>query len=142
MAHRYTQSHPFVEFLEVLGPIHYSQPTFLPKMSVVKQFIAFLTFCLFALSPKTMADDVRKMVLCKKEKEVRTIRVEKDLRDNVGWVTTYSKGGVDKINGECLNPVSCDDVLLRVQKSIEGVGWKCKEVHSAGIERISSAPQQ
>lgn len=75
------------------------------------------------------------MVLCRKDKAVRTLRVEKDHRDNVGWITTYSKGGIEEIIGEGLNPASCEDVMVRVQKTIEGVGWKCREVQSVGIVR-------
>lgn len=74
------------------------------------------------------------MVLCKNGKAVRTIRVEKDQRDNEGWVTLYNKGGNDEVVGEGLNPKSCEDVLERVQKAIEPAGWKCR-----GVSPVSSA---
>lgn len=75
------------------------------------------------------------MALCKKGKIVRTLRVEKDHRDQVGWITTYSKDGAEAIIGEGLNPASCEDVMLRVQKAIEDGGWKCRAVQSVSVER-------
>lgn len=88
----------------------------------------------FAL-PAYAEQKVRKYVLCKNGKTVRTIRIEPNPKDNSSWVTTYTKNGVDTVVGEGRNPASCDGVLERVQKTLETNSWKCKDMQNAVIHR-------
>lgn len=93
----------------------------------MKYLLTFLAFVLLKVAP-AQAEEVRKYVFCRNGKTVRTIRVEKDRRDNTGWVTLYTKAGKDQIVGEGFNPVSCEGILERVQKTLESYSWKCRDV--------------
>ncbi len=78
---------------------------------------------------------VRKYVMCRNGKIVRTIRVETNPKDKNSWITMYTKNGVDEIVGEAKNPSSCDVVLERVQKTLETNSWKCRDMQNATIHR-------
>ncbi len=80
-------------------------------------------------------EQLRKFVMCRNGKTVRTIRIEPNPKENGSWVTTYTKNGKDEVVGEGRNPASCDDVLERVQKTLETNSWKCKDMQDAVIHR-------
>ncbi|MBX2988886.1 MAG: hypothetical protein KF802_13440 [Bdellovibrionaceae bacterium] len=73
--------------------------------------------------------------LCKLDKEVRTLRVEKD-DDSGKCLTTYGKYGKDQNVGEAVNRSSCIDVLSRVRGTLEKAGWKCRDVQGAQVSDV------
>ncbi len=69
-------------------------------------------------------------VLCKIGKEVRTLRVEK--KSSI-CVATYTKAGVDKEVGRSSEFNTCLEVADKIRKTIEGGGWKCKDINQAKV---------
>lgn len=85
--------------------------------------------------PSHGEEQLRKYVMCRNGKTVRTLRIETNPKDSASWVTTYTKNGKDEVVGEGRNPASCDDVLARVQKTLETNSWKCRDMQNAVIHR-------
>lgn len=103
--------------------------------TILMSFIA-ITLLMPALA---LSEQPKKFVICKNGKAVRTLRIEKDPSGQKNCVTTYTKNGKDEVVGEALNPNSCEDVLSRVQKTLETNAWKCKAYQSSYIYRETAA---
>lgn len=86
----------------------------------------------FSLKAKAELGDL--FILCKNEKNVRTLRVE-TASDNK-CTAYYTKGGVDSNIGNASNPGGCDDFVLRVRKKLEEASWKCREVKEARTSNV------
>jgi hypothetical protein len=70
-------------------------------------------------------------VMCRNQKTVRTLRIEKD--DSKQCVALYTKAGVDKEVGRGQNFSSCTRVVANIRTNLDKAGWKCKEVSNAGM---------
>lgn len=69
-------------------------------------------------------------VLCKNQKDVRTIRVLPQSKDNC--TVTYSKGGVEEVVGANRSVQTCRSILKSVQVNLESSRqWKCRNVQTA-----------
>ena len=94
---------------------------------------------LLCVVPSFADEQLRKFVMCRNGKTVRTLRIEANPSESGSWITTYTKNGKDEIVGEGRNPASCDDVLERVQKTLESYSWKCKDMENAVIHRDTAS---
>lgn len=76
--------------------------------------------------------------LCKLNKEVRTLRIEKQ-PDKCEIM--YNKYGKDQVVGAGQNHQSCEEVLTRVRGNLEKAGWKCREIKDASVSDLGSGIQ-
>lgn len=74
-------------------------------------------------------------VMCRKDKEVRTIRIEKAPTGG-GCITVYTKYGKDQNIGRAQNPQSCVDILKRVETTLTNADWKCREVQESRVSNL------
>lgn len=79
-------------------------------------------------------------VICKNEKEVRTLRTEKN-DDSGKCQIFYNKSGIDQMVGEAQNPQSCLDILKRVQDKLEAVSWKCRKASGSTVSDLGEQVQ-
>lgn len=94
----------------------------------------------FFISVPAMAQDLEgRYTLCRIKKEVRTLRVEK-LTDGK-CKTSYTKFGKDQTIGEAQSLNSCEDVLKKVQETLEKAGWKCRDVKEASVSNLIDSAQ-
>lgn len=70
-------------------------------------------------------------VLCKNQKNVRTIRVTNDEKQKGSCVVTYSKAGIDEIVGTNRNLEGCKSVLKGIQNNLEASKWNCRNVEAS-----------
>jgi hypothetical protein len=68
--------------------------------------------------------------ICKNQKVVRTLRMDKK---SANCQAIYTKDGVDKVIGSAQKTFSCVEVLDGVKKTLTDAGWKCKEVKGEQI---------
>lgn len=74
-------------------------------------------------------------VICKNQKIVRTIRVEK----GPGKCSTlYTKNGQDQVIASGINATSCKKFMSDVQENLTKAGWKCRETKAAVVSELSS----
>jgi hypothetical protein len=85
---------------------------------------------------ETSPADGNPYILCKNQKTVRTIRVDKDSADNK-CVAVYTKSGVDREVGRAQNTQSCSEIVKNIKINLEKASWKCKEIGKVSI--ISTA---
>ena len=81
----------------------------------------------------------RSFVLCKNQKNIRTIRITSDEKEHDGCIITYSKSGIDEIVGGSHSMSSCKTVLKNIQTNLETSHWACRSVESARITYGSEA---
>ena len=106
---------------------------FLPKISVKFWGVSFL-WGLLILGPIANADLGDMFVLCKNNKNVRTLRIE--LSSDNKCTAYYTKGGVDSNIGNSSSPGGCEDFVVRVRKKLEEASWKCREVKEARTSNV------
>ena len=94
-------------------------------------FYSILVVLFFALRASA---DPKEMIMCKRGKEVRTIRVESG---SPKCKTLYSKQGSESIIGQGLNINSCEDIKLRVQKNLESGAWACKSIKESVVSDLT-----
>lgn len=116
-------------------------------MQGIKYFISlafslFATFVIveFTSNQLTAAEekanekaDKPNFVLCRNDKNVRTIRVDKVEAKGAHCLAYYTKNGVDKEVGRALNYNSCLKVMAGVKSNLEKSNWKCKELNNVTI---------
>src|SRR5688500_16686767 len=73
-------------------------------------------------------------VICKNQKIVRTIRVEKG---EGKCETVYTKNGQDQIIASGNFPTSCKKFMMDVQDNLTKAGWKCRETQAI-VSELSS----
>lgn len=71
-------------------------------------------------------------VICRNDRVVRTIRIEKD-EGSRAWVAYYTKLGVDKEVARANTLSSCHRVLENIKDNLTKANWKCKE-----LEKVSA----
>lgn len=74
-------------------------------------------------------------VICKNQKVVRTLRVQKG---NGKCETLYTKNGQDQVIASGINANSCKKYLTDVQGNLIKAGWKCRETKEAVVSELSS----
>jgi hypothetical protein len=100
---------------------------------VLKIFVLFLSF----LSAKAAISDVT-YVLCKNQKTVRTLRIEKT---SGKCQTIYTKNGLDQVIASGYNPTSCQKFLDDVQGNLIKAGWKCREPKESAVSELKENTQ-
>ena len=105
-------------------------------MKDAKLFISFLfvvatTSAAAQAAVESSASVQPNYIMCRNQKTVRTIRVEKD--DSKECVTLYTKAGVDREVGRGQNFNSCTKVAENIRTNLDKAGWKCKEVSNIGM---------
>lgn len=93
-----------------------------------------MTTVLFFSIPLS-AEEVDSLVLCKNNKTVRTLRVE---REDDRCHAIYTKQGVDSVIGSGQNTASCEDFVQGVRKNLEEARWSCREAKEARSSSIQS----
>jgi hypothetical protein len=74
--------------------------------------------------------------LCRNQKTVRTLRVDRD--EKKSCVAIYTKSGVDKEVARGLNVMSCQKVVENIKINLDKAGWKCKDVGDATMTSTQS----
>ncbi|MCX7979114.1 MAG: hypothetical protein N2578_08930 [Bdellovibrionaceae bacterium] len=87
-------------------------------------FFASVAFC------QIPSFSYHSFVICKKDKEVRTIRIEKR-RDTGKYLTIYTKSAQDQEIGSGYNPASSLEVMESVQNTLVAAGWSCRKAAEA-----------
>ena len=70
-------------------------------------------------------------VLCKNQKNVRTIRILGDKADNC--TITYSKNGAEEVVGANRSVQTCKSILKSIEGRLEEAKWTCRNVESAHL---------
>lgn len=104
-----------------------------------KALIATSLSVLFLFLSFAYAELSKSYVICKNQKEVRTIRIES--AGGGKCQTVYTKQGKDQVVGSGLNPMSCEDFLSTVRKKIEDANWKCRDVKDTAVSTLADDPQ-
>ena len=92
------------------------------------------TFIFMTVSLTSAHADDESYSLCKFQKEVRTLRIQKETGK---CLTIYNKNGKDQSVGEAQYESSCESILGRVRANLENAGWKCKAVQNSGTAELS-----
>ena len=74
-------------------------------------------------------------IICKNEKQVRTLRADK-VGDG-GCRAVYTKQGVDQVVGSSIRKNGCETILENIRKNLEGNVWKCKDVKEAALSDLT-----
>lgn len=99
--------------------------------------IAPLILAFALLTPMFVAAEISNgYTLCKLDKEVRTLRMDKESKDGK-CLAVYTKNGKDQTEGEAINPSSCEEILGRIRTTLEGAGWKCRTVKESSISYVN-----
>lgn len=101
----------------------------------IKSIKALLSATVLFFSSLAFAGIGDSVVLCKFNKTVRTLRVEKD---NAQCRAIYTKQGVDQIIGSGQYTESCVEFVSNVRKNLEEGKWNCREVKEARMSNIRS----
>lgn len=65
------------------------------------------------------------LIMCKNQKNVRTIRVEQDKEDHQ-CIAVYTKAGIDREVGRAQSLTSCLRIIDNIKGNLEKANWKCK----------------
>lgn len=103
---------------------------FLKALPIVS--IAVLFF-----SPFAHAEIGDALVLCKHNKMVRTLRIEKGPDDKCRAI--YTKQGVDSVIGSRQSPQSCEEFITSVRKNLEEGKWQCREIKEARTSAVNAS---
>ncbi|MBC7370304.1 MAG: hypothetical protein H7326_01995 [Bdellovibrionaceae bacterium] len=102
------------------------------KGSVTRAFLLlFSASLLSAFSLPTMA----LTIICKNDKQVRTLRTDK-VTDG-GCRAVYTKQGVDQVVGSSIRKNGCETILENIRRNLEGNVWKCKAVKEAAFSDLT-----
>lgn len=98
-------------------------------------FIIFFIIGSLYVSPVNAGD----FFLCKREKEVRSIRVD----NSPGKCKIiYTKQGVDQTMGQSTLPSDCEAVQGRIRKNLEDGSWKCRVVKESIVSDLTPEQNQ
>ena len=105
---------------------------FASKGSVHRAFLLlFGATLLSAFATPTMA----LTIICKNDKQVRTLRTDK--ATDGGCRAVYTKQGVDQVVGSSVRKNGCETILENIRKNLEGNVWKCKDVKEAAVSNLT-----
>jgi hypothetical protein len=79
-------------------------------------------------------------VLCKNEKNVRSIRILPDKDNNC--TITYSKGTSEEVVGADRSLSNCKSILKNIQANLESSKWSCKSYQKAALTTSSEVSVQ
>lgn len=96
------------------------------KCEIWKASVLGPVLFLFLLSPSLVKAGDHSMVLCRKDKAVRTLRVEKLGPDRCRAL--YSKSGIEQVIGANTRIDQCMSYVEGVKGTLETASWTCKAV--------------
>lgn len=100
-----------------------------------------LIFLSVAVSARAALEQkAQAFVLCKSQKEVRTIRILPDpsaKQPSGGCTITYSKGGIEEVMGVNRSLRNCQSILQGIQANLEASKWSCRNIHAAVVTTSS-----
>lgn len=103
----------------------------------------FLTFVAANVAFAGSDEKASAFVLCKQQKNVRTIRILPDQRTTQGGcIISYSKNGIDEVVGTNRTMGSCQSILKSIQTNLESAKWNCRTVGSATVTTSSEILRQ
>jgi hypothetical protein len=105
-----------------------------PSFSFSHKGSGFRAFMLFFCLSATTSLASAVTVICKNEKSVRTLRVDKN---SAGCRAIYTKQGVDQVVGSSTRDNGCDIIVDGIRKTLEGSVWKCRDVKEAVVSNLS-----
>lgn len=100
-----------------------------------KALLLSSTAVLFFSSP-AWSEIGDKLVLCKHNGNVRTLRIETDAEKKCRAV--YTKSGVDQTIGSSTMSSTCEDVVGGVRKTLEEAKWSCRDVKEARSSSVNT----
>lgn|GEM_PF-1189166 len=101
--------------------------------------LAFCFFFVFSSDFGLASTDSKAtaFVLCKSQKNVRTIRILGDKADNC--TITYSKNGAEEVVGANRSVQTCKSILKSIEGRLEEAKWTCRNVESAHLMTSAEA---
>ena len=100
----------------------------------LKALLLSSTAVLFFSSP-AWSEVGDKLVLCKNNKSVRTLRIETDEEKKCRAI--YTKSGVDQTIGSSQSANTCEEVVTGVRKTLEEAKWSCRDVKEARSSSVN-----
>jgi hypothetical protein len=76
------------------------------------------------------------LVLCKHNKNVRTLRIEMGADQKCRAI--YTKQGIDQTIGSAQYLNSCTEIVQGVRKTLEDAKWSCRDVKEARTSAVST----
>ncbi len=70
------------------------------------------------------------LTICRHQSEVRLLRLK--TTEQGACVVLYDKGGQETESGRSQQKKTCLEVMSKIQKNLEKVGWKCSEKGASG----------
>ncbi len=104
--------------------------------------ISMLIFFGFHGASAAVDQKASAFVLCKNQKNVRTIKILPNgmaaqkpaaQKPPAGCAVSYSKGGVDEVVGTNRSLDTCKSILKSIQYNLETSKWSCRSVQSAVV---------
>lgn len=98
--------------------------------------LGILSVGVLFLCPQSHAEIGESLVLCKRQKTVRTLRIEKGADDKCKAI--YTKQGLDQVIGTSQKEEACEEIIAGVRKNLEEGGkWACREVKEARVSTVT-----
>jgi hypothetical protein len=80
-------------------------------------------------------------VLCKNQKNVRTIKILPD-QGQQNCTISYSKGGVEEVVGSNRSMDTCQSILKNIRQNLQSSNWSCRNVQAAVVTTSKEISQQ
>lgn len=75
-------------------------------------------------------------ILCKSNKNVRTLRVE--VGSDQKCRAVYTKQGVDEVIGASTGTAACAEIIANVRKNLEEGKWNCRDVKESRTSAVTT----
>jgi hypothetical protein len=95
------------------------------------------TCAVLFFSLTSFAESGDSLIICKKEKQVRTLRIE--MLSDQHCKAIYTKQGVDQNIGASQSLKACEEIIGAVRKTIEAASWSCREVKEFQASSLNSS---
>lgn len=105
-------------------------------VSTYKKALPFIVVVLFC-SEIAFAIPGESLVICKRDKSVRTLRVEVTTDSRCRAI--YTKQGVDQSIATSQSRKVCAEVVAGVRKTLEDAKWTCREVKDIQASSLNSS---
>ncbi len=103
----------------------------------IAAFILAMTHSAAVIAAEDVEVANKAYLLCKNQKEVRTIRVH--ISDAGVCSTFYSKLGSEKVVGSGKNHESCINFMANIRTNLEKSNWTCRDISATRITASTSA---
>lgn len=100
------------------------------KKALLAPAMAVLFFSSFVF-----ADIGDSLVLCKHNKSVRTLRIDK--MSDQRCKAVYTKQGVDQTIGASQSHSACEEYISGVRKTLEDAKWNCRDIKEARTSTVA-----